>query len=359
MLRSTALQSLLLLLGFVPALNADTPRAVAPQASDAARPTVARPVLQGNAPDSDDIAALTTTKPAEITNRIGLALVLVPAGEFLMGGQETASELVQAFAAYRRKAEYFADEYPQHRVRITRPFYLGKYEVTVGQFTRFVQDSGYRTEAETDGQGGWGFNAELHKCEGRRPQFNWRTPGFPQTDQHPVLDVTWNDALAFCRWLSQTEGHTYRLPTEAEWEYACRAGTKTRYNFGNNPDDLFQQANTLEARGRTEFPHVQDVMPAAGEKLTFTMPVGRFAPNAFGLHDMHGNVWEWCADWHADDYYARSPVDDPAGPDSGDVRVRRGGGWNSFPLWARASFRNWNTEKSRCVNLGFRVACDQ
>lgn len=103
--------------------------------------------------------------------------------------------------------------------------------------------------------------------------------------------------------------------------------------------------------------HVQEVQ-IPPDSLAFTCPVGRFPANRFGLHDVHGNVWEWTADWYAEDYYARSPVDDPPGPPDGNVRVRRGGGWNSFPLWARASFRNWNSEDTRCVNLGFRVASD-
>jgi len=292
----------------------------------------------------------------EIANSIGMKLVLVPAGEFLMGGPEPAEELVKAFAAYRRPATYFADEYPRHRVRITRPFYLGKYEVTVGQFGRFAQQAGYKTEAETDGQGGWGYNPATGHCEGRKPEFTWRNPGFPQTDDHPVLNVTWNDAVAFCAWLARTEGRHYRLPTEAEWEYACRAGTTTRYHCGAAPDALPEHANVLDGRGRTEFPHVQELDLRSRVSQRFTLPVGRFAPNAFGLCDMHGNVWEWVADWHGDDYYARSPVDDPPGPRDGEVRVRRGGAWNSFPLWPRASFRNWNTPESRCVNLGFRVA---
>jgi poly-gamma-glutamate capsule biosynthesis protein CapA/YwtB (metallophosphatase superfamily) len=106
------------------------------------------------------------------------------------------------------------------------------------------------------------------------------------------------------------------------------------------------------------FPHVQELdLPKDGPHK-FTMPVGKFPPNRFGLCDMHGNVWEWCADWHSPDYYARSPVDDPKGPESGTKRVRRGGAWHSFPLWARAAFRNWNSPVSRCVNLGFRVAVD-
>jgi formylglycine-generating enzyme len=291
----------------------------------------------------------------EIANSIGLKLVPIPAGEFMMGSHESAEELVKTFATYKRKAEFFKDEYPQHRVRITKPFYLGKYEVTVGQFRKFADETAYKTEAETDGQGGWGYDPKTGQCDGRYLQFSWRNPGFAQTDDHPVLNVTWNDAVAFCQWLSRKEGKTYRLPTEAEWEYACRAQTATRYQNGDDPAGLIAVANTLDDKGRTTFPHVQELAMPPSDKLKFTIPVGSKKPNGFGLYDMHGNIWEWCADWYGADYYSKSPVDDPLGPDTGNQRVRRGGAWNSFPLWARASFRNWNTPQSRCVNLGFRV----
>lgn len=297
-------------------------------------------------------------RPKDATNSIGMKMVLVPAGEFWMGSQESAEDLVAAFPAYHRPPDFFKDEFPRHRVRITKPFQLGKYEVTVAQFRRFADETGYKTEAEKDGLGGWGYDAATGKCRGRDVKFNWRNPGFKQADDQPVLDVTWNDATAFCKWLSRKEGKTYRLPTEAEWEYACRAGTTTRYSNGNKPGKVGQVANVGDDRGRTTFPHVQELDLPKDGKYKFTVPVGQFPPNRFGLCDMHGNVWEWCSDWYGADYYAHSPVDDPSGPDTGTKRVRRGGGWHSFPLWVRVSFRNWNSPKSRCVNLGFRVAAE-
>jgi formylglycine-generating enzyme required for sulfatase activity len=292
----------------------------------------------------------------EITNAAGMKLVRIPAGEFLMGGQEPAEQLARDFAAYRRPAQYFHDEYPRHRVRITRPFYLGKYEVTVGQFRQFVHETGFRTESEVDGTGGWGYNPTTGKCEGRRPCYSWRSTGFPQTDDHPVVNVSWHDAAAFCRWLSRKEGKIYRLPTEAEWEYGCRAGTATRYANGNDPERLSEVARVTGDRGRTKFPHVQQMVISPGEPGHFTAPVGSYRPNAWGLYDMHGNVWEWCADWYGEDYYAHSPPDDPCCRDPGEhLRIRRGGAWNTYPLWARCSFRNWHAPGTRCLNLGFRV----
>jgi formylglycine-generating enzyme required for sulfatase activity len=290
----------------------------------------------------------------ELVNSIGMKLVPVPAGEFLMGGQETAEELVLAFPVHNRKAEEFRDEYPRHRVRITRSFYLAKFEVTVGQFRSFVEDSRYKTEPETDAKGGWGYDSNVRKCV-RRPGFSWRDPGFKQTDEHPVVNVTWNDCVAFCCWLSRKEGKRYRLPTEAEWEYCCRAGTTTRFHNGDDPDALAEVGRVAYAKGKTSFPHFHQMEIQEDTPQTFTAPVGSYSPNRWGLHDMHGNVWEWCSDWHDDDYYAQSPIEDPPGTNVQGLRVRRGGGWNTFPIFARASYRNWHSPQSRCLNLGFRV----
>ena len=287
---------------------------------------------------------------------IGTELVLIRPGEFLMGGAETAESLVAAFPNAGKTADYFADEYPAHRVRISRAFLLSKFEVTVGQFRLFTEETGYQTEAETDGTGGWGYNVSSRQSEGRRPRYSWRNPGFPQTDRHPVVNVSYNDALAFIRWLSAREGKHYRLPTEAEWEYANRAGSQTRYANSENPGELPRFARAIDLSRHAEFGHVQSIVIDANDPTAFTALVGSYEANAFGLYDMHGNVWEWVADWYGETYYAESPETDPQGPAFGEMRVRRGGAWNSFPIWLRSSCRNWNTPDSRCLNLGFRVA---
>jgi len=297
--------------------------------------------------------------PEVLTNTIGIQLVRIPAGEFWMGAQESAEDLCKTFASYERKPEEFSDEYPRHRVKITKPFLLGRHEVTVGQYRRFTTDAGYQTQAETDGKGGWGYDPATGICSGRHVKFNWREPGFPQTDDHPVLNVTWNDAVAFCDWLSRKEGKRYRLPSEAEWEYACRAGTTTRYFHGNDPAGLPKVARLINATSDKEYANVQDQVHflQAGESLT--AQVGSYQPNPWGLYDMTGNVWEWTSDWYGEDYYARSPASDPRGPADGNVRVRRGGAWNTFPLYARAAYRNWNSPSTRCINLGFRVVREE
>jgi len=188
----------------------------------------------------------------------------IPAGEFMMGLPESEKD--------RRGDE------PQHQVRITKPFWLGMTEVTQGQYQQVM-----------------GQNPSHFKDERR-----------------PVEEVSWEDAVEFCRKLSKMEGQTYRLPTEAEWEYACRAGTLTRYCFGDDEASLGEYAWYLGKSGGT------------------THPVGEKTPNAWGLYDMHGNVSEWCQDWYSRDYYKQGPEADPKGPDKGRMRVSRGGHWVSF-----------------------------
>jgi len=286
--------------------------------------------------------AETTFDPRRaISNSLDMKLMLIPAGEFLMGSPDTGKDGYNA-------------EKPQHRVRITRPFYLGVHEVTRGQFRRFVDDSGYQTEAEKDGKGGWGWNGEAKKFE-QNPRYTWLNPGFDQTDEHPVVTVSWNDAVAFAEWLSRKEGVTYRLPTEAEWEYACRAGTTTKYCNGDDPEGLAAVANIADGTLKTKYPKRSSSI-AAQDGFIYTAPVGRYNPNAWGLFDMHGNVWEWCSDGYAADYYKRSPVDDPQGPDGASVRVVRGGGWYFGPRSARSAFRLRFVLVLRFSFLGFRLA---
>src|SRR5262249_48557534 len=147
-----------------------------------------------------------------------------------------------------------------------------------------------------------------------------------QTDEHPVVNVTWNDAVAFCGWLSRKTGRKCELPTEAEWEYACRAGSRTKYYHGDDPEGLAKIANVADASFLKVFPDNTYAIKA-DDGYAFTAPVGRFQPNAFGLYDMLGNVWEWCSDHHDAKYYRESPAADPKGPSAGEYHVLRGGSW--------------------------------
>ena len=279
-----------------------------------------------------------------LSNSLGIRLRLLPAGEFDMGSDhwcETAQD----------------DEKPRHRVRITKPFYLATTQVTVGQFRQFVEDTDYRTEAERDGRGGFGWDEARSSFE-QDPRYSWRSPGFPQEDDQPVVNVSWTDAVDFCVWLSWKEDRIYGLPTEAEWEYACRAGTRTLYWFGNNPEALATAANVADGTAREKFPHWPAI--TAKDGYVFTSPVAQFRPNPWGLYDMHGNVWEWCSDWYDSNYYSRPnpPFDDPTGPTlpSAFLRVIRGGAWNDDPRNARSAARSANKTSYRDFLLGFRIA---
>jgi len=213
--------------------------------------------------------------PVEFTNSIGMKLRFIPPGKFTMGSsQEEIDRCLELdwLNQWQWAKNYIESERPEHEVEVTQPFYIGETAVTVGQFRQFVKAKEYKTQADREGgalrhypNGEWKMDANT----------NWLEPGFRQTDDHPVVCVSWNDAVEFCNWLSQQEGKKYRLPTEAAREYSCRAGSKGRWSFGDDEGELVHYARTSE-------PH--------------TWPVAGLKGNAWGLHDMHGNVCEWCQD---------------------------------------------------------------
>ena len=305
-----------------------------------------------------------------ITNSLGMKLVRISAGEFMMGAEEDPGITMNAF----RYADpgLLPRESPRHKVRITKPFYMGQHEVTLGQFMMFRLDADYKIDGERDGKPmtGYGKNGERIESTAFRP---W-APGWNVEPDHPVGYVSWNDAVAFCDWLSRKEGKKYRLPTEAEWEYGCRAGTNSRYYSGNAPEDLIGFANTTDADRAALFPgKTVDVFDKSGNKTgekipypflsqhdgyAWTAPVGHFRPNSFGLYDMHGNSWEWCSDWFGEDYYKQSPIDDPKGPPTGPIRVSRGGAFDNSPFTLRCARRDGGTPESHDNHDGFRVVLE-
>ena len=292
-------------------------------------------------------------------NSLGMQMTLIPPGEFLMGSSDEDIKLALKIAEETKLDEAavkrIQEERPQHTVRITQPFRLAAHEVTIGQFAKFVEQTKYKTQAEE-----FGGNSQTVKSEEVKPdslKLTWRTPGQSVTDDSPVTQVNWNDAVAFCNWLSgqekldlcyQRDGDTwallpktngYRLPTEAEWEYACRAGMTTQYSFGDDWQEHDKYGwSENNAGGR----------PPA---------VGSLPANPFGLYDIHGNVWEWCHDWYDGKWYEKSPSDDPVGPSRASSRVVRGGSWLSMPAGCRSSSRyGYNAPSFRYYDRGFRPA---
>ncbi len=274
--------------------------------------------------------------------------VLVEAGSFRMGSELSPREIA---SKYGGEASWYEDERPVHTVRITRDFYMSKYEVMVGEFRQFVSETGYRTTAEREG-GVWVWTGS--KLE-KKADANWRNPYFRQGSNEPVVCVSWYDAVEYCNWLSRKEGLTpaynirgkdvtwnrsangYRLPTEAEWEYAARGGNKGR-------GYIFAGSNYVD--------EVVWYWDNSGEK---THPVGRKKANELDIYDNSGNVGEWVWDRYDSDYYSSSPASDPAGPYSGADRVMRGGGWYNDARCCRSADRGGYNSADRIADLGFRV----
>ncbi len=264
--------------------------------------------------------------PAEITNSIGMKFKFIKPGTFTMGSPKD-------------EEGRYDNEGPQHEVEITKAFYMGACPVTKGQFAAFVKDDGYQTDAEKDGKGDTGFNTTTGRWEHNKPEYTWRYVGFSQGDDHPVVDVSWNDATAFCAWLSKKEGKTYELPTEAEWEYACRAGTTTRFWCGDADASLKGNANIADASLQEKIGR-RLASVAWEDGYAFTSPVGSLKANPWGLYDMGGNVCQWCAD----DYgpYQEGCIKDPKYKDSANKRAIRGSSWVIGPDYCRSAYRNYN-----------------
>jgi formylglycine-generating enzyme required for sulfatase activity len=238
-------------------------------------------------------------------------------------------------------------------VTLSKPFYLGARTVTRAEFRRFVEGTGYVTDAESDHQGGNRWDVATGGWK-KDPGLSWRSPGFEQADDHPVVLVSWNDATKYAEWLGKKDGHKYRLPTEAEWEYACRAGTRTQFFFGDDGSDMARFGNAADASFRRATGRKWGIK--ADDGYGFTAPVSHFQANRFGLYDMHGNVWQWCADRLGD--YPPTRVTDPAGPSGNGIRVLRGGSWFSDPPIARSAHRYGYAENGRLGDAGFRLALD-
>jgi len=288
---------------------------------------------------------------APFAESLGIKMVQIKPGSFMMGSsaEQIAMHLNHDAKA---KAEDYANEQPAHKVEITRQFSLSAHEITVGQFRQFVEDTKYKTDAELNGLGGLGYDAEGENQQG--PEFNWKNVGYEQTDQHPVSNLSWNDAVAFCDWLTRKEGldAVYRLPTEAEWEYACRAGTDTLYPNGDDPEEQVRIGNVADVSCVQKCPGWKVI--DASDGVVFTAPVGSFAPNAWGLYDMIGNVSEWCLDGYEESYYQRSPAEDPfETPESAPFRALHGG---SFRLkYCRSASRFFTQPWMLLNDVGFRV----
>lgn len=288
----------------------------------------------------------TRATPGKVSTWSGLDFVPIPTGSFVMGTDHLRVPL-----------EAGVCETPAHTVVITEPFLLSRTEVTVGLFRQFVEDTGFVTECRANARGCNSLNLRTGEVQQLR-ETDWQNPGFPQTDDHPVVCVAHGDATAFCIWLSRQHGTTFRLPTEAEWEYACRAGTSTVFSSGKTAASLQGVANLGDESLHEQCPKSSGTAPWT-DGFAFTAPVGTFRPNAFGLYDMHGNAGEWCSDWFDPAYYRISPSSDPTGPvQPRSWHVVRGGSWYNGPMSCRSSGRHDNVRTMASTTNGFRVVAE-
>jgi formylglycine-generating enzyme len=286
----------------------------------------------------------------DLDGNVSMRLVLIPAGKFKMGSSSSEKDRVMSQAAatksqgaIQRAAEILTAEPNLIEVTISKPFYMSVTDVTRGQFAAFVAATGHVTDAEKA--------ASASGVEGP----SWRKVGYPQTDAHPVVRASYNDAVEFCRWLGRKAGRKLKLPTEARWEYACRAGAATAYQWGDDPADGNGWCNAADLDSEKELPN-WDVFPWH-DGYVYSSPAGRYRPNAFGLYDMHGNVWQWCADWYAEELPAGKKLVDPLGPAYGSSHVTRGGGFYSTPWFPRSATRVGASAGAYPRDIGFRVIC--
>ena len=328
------------------------PPAPVPTVSEAGKKNAAAdPLISATAPSQHAAAEppqsakspTAAVTPGQFTNSIGMKFVEIKPGSFLMGSPAS-------------QPGRDANE-TQHKVTLTKAFFMGTTHVARKHFAAFVEETGYRTDAEKEGFGrAMTATAAWSNAVGA----SWRNPGFDQDDDHPVVQISWNDATAFSQWLSKKEGRRYRLPTEAQWEYAARAGTQTAYWWGDNPDNGVGCANLADRTAAQTVPPRQQVSPDGrifnwSDGYTYTSPVGKFKPNAWGLYDMLGNAWEWCGDTYGP--YPAGDSIDPTGPGNWQIKVLRGGSWWGDPR-KRCASRLDRAANWRAGDFGFRLAMD-
>ncbi|MGY8660396.1 MAG: formylglycine-generating enzyme family protein [Verrucomicrobiales bacterium] len=250
---------------------------------------------------------------------VSMKLVHIPAGKFKMGNHDTPAETIKKVGS---EEEHVSDEYPAHEVTISKPFYMGIYELTQAQWKAVMGTEPWMTKTAL-------------AYAGAQP----RPAG---VDDYPAVWMSSYDAIEFCHKLSKKTGMTVSLPTEAQWEYACRAGTTTAFSFG---DELSKLNDHGWYGGLT-----------GGQKEDYAHRVGQLKPNAWGLYDMHGNVWEFCSDWYDKDFYSRSPSVDPENTTETDLRCLRSGSFHSVPTVSRSAQRaRWVGPKQVRYNYGIRV----
>ena len=269
-----------------------------------------------------------TAGPGEVKIIGGIEFVWIPPGTFTMGSKLSPAEILAKYGGEEGYEEQeYVDESPLHSVTLSKGFWMSKYEITNAQYRRFRPEHSSK-------------DYEGHTLNG---------------DQQPVGHTHWTDAEAYCAWLSKEAGGEFRLPTEAEWEYACRAGPETVRYWGDDDASMGQHENVRDRTAGAAFAIEYGRAAETTDGYEVTAPVGSLKPNPWGLHDMIGNAVEWCSDWYDESYYKNSPTVDPTGPSSGRYRVLRGASWNDVSADSRSAERSWIGPNVAYGGRGFRI----
>ncbi|MDP6544127.1 MAG: formylglycine-generating enzyme family protein [Phycisphaerae bacterium] len=265
--------------------------------------------------------------PVAFENSVGIRFILIPPGTFMMGSKDSAAEVATRCAMPNAAPGWFVDEHPRHKVTLTKAFYMSIHEVTNASYEAITAKP-----------------KPKNKPKNKKPE----TPVEPKNPTDPAVSISWSIAEKVCKDMSSRDKRKYALPTEAQWEYACRAGTETPFSFGEaaSTDQANYHGDYIYGKGKK------------GKNRGKPAPVGSMPPNAWGLYEMHGNVSEWCADKYSK--YTGDAATDPTGPDEkakGSDRLLRGGSWRSYPGACRSAFRHKLGAGTRSEAIGFRVVC--
>ena len=280
----------------------------------------------------------------------GMEFVWIEGGCYMMGQSEKEKEMLIKEAGKEDYDKYYKRELPRHEVCVDG-FWLGKYPVTIEQFKKFVEETEYVTDAEK-GDGAYVLlDGEYQQKKG----YYWKKTGFDQDDDHPVVTISWNDAKAMLKWMSDKGDNTFSLPSEAQWEYACRGGTDTIRFWGDDSDQACQYANVAD-QSLSKYYSKNWNVHNCDDGYSHTSPVGNYLPNPFKLYDMLGNVWEWCEDSYSEDAYSKHVKNNPINESNGaSFRVLRGGSWDSDPRGVRCAYRDRDIPVGCDSVTGFRV----
>jgi len=296
------------------------------------------------------------------TNSIGMKFVKMKAESFDIGSSIQEIESKRKVAKVELDKETFFNEIPKYRVHIKKDYWIGRHEVTTSEFLKFVESRRYKTTAEFSQEGGWGYAKNDNPEVSTDRKYYWANIGEIEWygPAYPVVNVSWSDAKDFCEWLSNKENRNYKLPTECQWEYACRAGSEDMYCFGTDAEKLSVYGNVADSSTLKFFKDWKHPIKNS-DRYPFLAPVGQFTANTWGIYDMHGNVSEICRDSYHDDFYDDRKESDDWNQRRSEFRVLRGSHCLHDTVFSACSYRHYvsiASDSAYSTVIGFRIVCE-